>query len=96
MIRGFANKTARDVYHGANSKQARKLPQELHGRARRLMDQLNAAPSLDFLLVPPGNRFEKLYGDLSGHWSLRINDQWRVVFRWAGNDAYDVSIMDYH
>ena len=97
MIKGFADKLTTDVYDGTNSRHARKLQLELHARARRLLDQINAAPSLDFLPVPPGgNWLEKLSGDLKGFWSIRINDQWRIVFRWIENDAYDVRITDYH
>jgi proteic killer suppression protein len=61
-----------------------------------LLDQLKAAPNIDFLRIPPGNRLEKLSGDLEGKWSIRINDQWRVVFTWKGEDAHDVAIVDYH
>ncbi len=96
MMRSFAGKTARDVYDGTNSRHARKLPRELHGKARRLLDQLNAAPSLEVLTVPPSNRLEKLSGDLQGVWSLRINDRWRVIFRWLDGDAHDVDIVEYH
>ena len=60
------------------------------------MDQLNAAPTLDFLKIPPSNRLEKLRGELRDYWSLRINDQYRLIFRWEGNDALDVEICDYH
>ena len=63
---------------------------------RRLLDQINAAPTLDMLRIPPSNRLEKLKGDLAGFWSLRINDQWRIVFRWQGQDASDVQVIDYH
>jgi proteic killer suppression protein len=72
------------------------LPRELHGKARRLLDQINAAPIFDFLRIPPSNRLEKLRGDLAGCWSLRINEQWRIIFRWEGGDALDVEITDYH
>ena len=96
MIRSFDNKVARDIYHGENSKKARKLPKGLHPKARRLLDQLNAAPNIDFLRIPPGNRLEKLSGDLEGKWSIRINEQWRVVFTWEGVNAHDVAIVDYH
>ena len=68
----------------------------MHAKARRLLDQVNAAPTIEFLRVPPGNRLEKLAGSLSGKWSVRINNQWRIVFRWQGEDAYDVAILDYH
>ena len=96
MLRTIADKTTQDVYDGVNSRYARKVPKELHGKARRLLDQLNAAPSVEFLRIPPNNRLEKLKGDLAGYWSLRINDQWRIIFRWEGNDAHDVQIVDYH
>jgi len=92
----MAGKATQDVYDGVNGRHARRMPRELHGKVRRLFDQINAAPTLDFLRVPPGNRLEKPRGDLAGYWSLRINDQWRIVFRWEGNDALDVVTTDYH
>jgi len=75
---------------------ARRLPQELHEKAQRLLDQLNAVTILETLKAPPGNKLEKLKGDRAGFWSLRINDQWRIVFRWDAGDAMDVDIVDYH
>ncbi len=96
MIRSVASKTAQDVFDGTNSRQARRLPRELHGKARRLLDQINAAPSIGVLLAPPSNRLEKLSGDRQGFWSLRINDRWRVIFRWVEGDAHDVDLVDYH
>lgn len=68
-----------DVCDGVNSRYARKLPRALHGKARRLLDQINAAPTLDFLRVPPSNRLEKPRGDLAGFWSLRVKDQWHAM-----------------
>lgn len=62
----------------------------------RKLVQLDAATRLDDLRVPPGNRLEKLTGDRAGQYSIRVNDQWRVCFRWVGDDAYDVEIVDYH
>lgn len=96
MIKNFASRAAQDIYDGVNSRYSRKLPLVLHAKAQRLLDQINAAPSLEFLSVPPGNRLEKLSGDLSGCWSIRINDRWRIIFRYEANDFYDVKIMDYH
>jgi proteic killer suppression protein len=64
--------------------------------ALRKLAMLDAAHRIEDLLVPPGNRLEPLKGDRAGQWSIRINDQWRVCFRWEGNDAYDVEICDYH
>lgn len=96
MLKNLADKATQDFYDGIYSRQARKLPRELHDKVRRLLDQINAAPKLEMLRIPPGNRLEKLKGDRAGFWSLRINDQWRIVFRWQGQDALDVQVIDYH
>jgi len=64
--------------------------------ALRKLRMLQAAQVLDDLRVPPNNRLEKLKGDRRGQWSIRINDQWRICFRWSDGDAYDVEIVDYH
>lgn len=96
MIRNITGKTTQDIYDGVNSRQSRKLPPELHAKARRLLDQINTVSRLDILKTPPSNRLEKLRGNWDGYWSLRINDQWRIVFRWEGTDALDVEIVDYH
>lgn len=96
MIRNIKGKATQDIYHGITSRLARGVPLELHEKCRRLLDQIDAAPNLDFLRIPPSNRLEKLRGDLSGYWSLRINNQWRIIFRWQDYDALDVEITDYH
>lgn len=96
MIESIANKCTQDIYDGVNSKQARKIPRDLHSKSRRLLDQINAAPSIDLLRIPPSNRLEKLKGDLSDYWSLRINDQWRIIFQWENGNALNVEIVDYH
>ena len=96
MIRNIASKTAQDIYDGENSRHARKVPLSLHAKAQRLLDQLNTAVTVETLKAPPGNRLERLKGDREGFWSLRINDQWRIVFRWEKGDALDVDIVDYH
>lgn len=96
MLKGFADKTTRDIYDGVNSKQARRLPRHLHVKAQRLLDQINVSTELEVLAAPPGNRLEKLHGDLAGFWSLCINEQWRIIFRWHYGDAFDVQIVDYH
>jgi proteic killer suppression protein len=64
--------------------------------ALRKLAQVNAAVTLDFLRIPPGNRLERLSGDRDGQWIIRINDQWRVCFRFESNRALDVEIVDYH
>lgn len=96
MIISFANATAKDVFDGENSKAARKLPRELHDKAKRMLDLINATPRLDDLRIPPGNRLEALKGNFKGFHSIRINDQWRIVFRWLNGDADAVQIVDYH
>ena len=65
-------------------------------RAKRKLEAVNAAAHLDDLRVPPSNRLEKLRGPLEGFYSVRINDQWRVIFKWIDNGAHEVSIVDYH
>ena len=64
--------------------------------ARRKLKAIDAAKEIEDLRRPPGNRLEKLSGDRSGQWSIRINDQWRLCFRWTNGDAHDVAIVDYH
>ncbi|MNY70630.1 Toxin HigB-1 [compost metagenome] len=75
---------------------ARKLPQDMQRVALRKLRQLMAAATLDDLRIPPGNRLEALAGDRAGQHSIRINDQWRICFRWVDGNAHDVEIVDYH
>lgn len=93
MIKSFADKITAAVFHGYA---VRRLPREVQLIARRKLLQVNNARSLDDLRVPPGNRLEKLAGDRAGQWSIRINDQWRICFRWEGGDAFEAEIVDYH
>ena len=96
MIVSFKNPGTEDIYDGRNSKAARKiLPTQLQGRAGRTLDQLNAAVSLDSLSLP-GLRLEKLRGGRVGQHSVRIDDQYRVCFRWTKVGPGDVEIVDYH
>ncbi|HVU00804.1 MAG TPA: type II toxin-antitoxin system RelE/ParE family toxin [Polyangiaceae bacterium] len=96
MIASFGNRTAEDVFHGVGSRAARALPTELWTVARRKLDMINAARVIEDLRIPPANRLQKLKGDLAGRYSIRINDQFRVVFRFTDGQAHDVSIVDYH
>jgi Plasmid maintenance system killer protein len=96
MIKSFASKLAEDIYNGVNSRQSRQFSPELHSKAQRLLDQLNAITVVETLRIPPSNRLEKLKGNLAGYFSLRINKQWRIIFRWHQFDAYQVDIVDYH
>ncbi len=72
------------------------MARDLQQAARRKLKVIDAAPSIDTLRVPPGNRLEALRGDRRGQWSIRINDQWRICFRWKDGSALDVEIADYH
>ncbi len=94
-IRSFKDPATADLYHGRSSARARRFPQSIVSIALRKMDVLNAAHKLDDLRSPPGNRLEALKGDLAGYHSIRVNDQWRITFRWI-DGAHDVSLVDYH
>jgi len=96
VIKSFGDKTTMAVYNGEKSRYSRRVSQKLHGKIARLLDQINVVSTIEVLKVPPSNRLEKLKGELKGFWSLRVNDQWRIVFRWENNDAYEVKITDYH
>ncbi len=97
MIRSFAGKGTEDVFDGASSRGARSVcPQELWAIARRKLTQINRVRELTELAVPPGNRLERLRGDRAGQYSIRINDQYRVCFRWKDGYADEVEITDYH
>jgi proteic killer suppression protein len=93
MILGFLSREAEKIWLGEPS---RKLPREIQDVARRKLRYLNSARSLQDLRVPPANRLEALKGDRSGQHSIRINDQWRICFRWTDAGPDDVDIVDYH
>jgi proteic killer suppression protein len=93
MIRSFADKQTAAVFEGHR---VRAFPVHVQEIARRKLKAIDAAKEIDDLRAPPGNRLEKLSGDRSGQWSIRINDQWRLCFRWANGDARDAAIVDYH
>ena len=97
MIRSFKNKATEDVFNGKSSKLAMKAcPKRLWKIAIRKLDQLDSVSTLEELNVPPGNRLESLSGKRKGEFSIRINDQFRIVFRWTENGPADVEITDYH
>jgi proteic killer suppression protein len=95
MIASFAGGATADLFHGADSARARRWS-AIGKLARRKLDMVNAAAKLDDLKAPPGNRLEAPRGDLSGYHSIRINDQWRVVFKWKEGAAHEVEVTDYH
>lgn len=96
MLISFANQWAEDLFYDKKTRETRRFPNELRRVARRKLLYLHEAANLSDLKVPPGNRLEALKGDLRGHYSIRINDQWRLVFRWKSGQAEDVQIVDYH
>jgi proteic killer suppression protein len=94
MIRSFKGRFAEAVL--AERRAPKGFPADLLDVTRRKLVQLNAAAALVDLRIPPGNRLEALRGDLVGYHSIRINDQWRIIFRWDNGSASDVEIIDYH
>jgi proteic killer suppression protein len=94
MIRSFKGKFAQAIL--GERRTPKGFPSDLSGVARRKLVQLDAAAGLSDLLVPPGNRLEALKGDLRGYHSIRINDQWRIIFRWTEPGPEEVEIVDYH
>lgn len=93
MIINFADKRTAAIWDGYR---APGLPIEIQETARRKLRMINNAFSLNDLSVPPSNHLEKLKGGLAGCYSIRVNRQWRIVFKWVGRDAVDVHIIDYH
>lgn len=93
MIKSFGDKEIEKIWNGIRSK---KLPNEIQNIARRKLRMINNAQNINDLRIPPANHLEKLEGNLKEHYSIRINKQWRIVFIWQNNDAYEVKIMDYH
>ena len=93
MITSFKDKEAEKIWKGTVSS---KLPFEIQQTARRKLRMLNNSQSINDLRIPPANRPEKLQGDLKNKYSIRINDQWRIVFSWDGSSGSEVEIIDYH
>jgi proteic killer suppression protein len=93
MIRSFADRHTLSVFRG---KVPKGVGAEVARAAQRKLSLLHDALGLDELRRPPGNRLEKLAGDRAGQWSIRVNDQWRICFRWEGQHAFDVELVDYH
>lgn len=97
MIISFYNQATEDIFNGKNTKEARKLcPQSIWRVASRKLDQLDSVQALEELQVPPGNRLESLIGDRKGEYSIRINEQYRICFKWTDVEPFDVEITDYH
>jgi len=93
MIKSFRDKETEKIF---NRQLSSKLPQNIQRIARKGLLVLDASPELNDLRIPPGNRLEALKGKRKGQYSIRINDQWRICFKWSDGDAYNVEITDYH
>ena len=93
MIKIFKNKKTKKIY---NRKYSKKLPRDTQRISMKKLWMLDAAPDINSLRIPPGNRLELLYGDREGQYSIGINDQWRICFRWHEGNSYEVEIVDYH
>jgi proteic killer suppression protein len=93
MIKSFADKHTEQLF---NRERVSKLPSAILKVAYRKLLLIDAADKIEDLRIPPGNRLEKLSGDLFGKYSIRINDQWRIIFSWQENNAFEVEIIDYH
>jgi len=96
VIQSFADETSVDLFRERNTRHARRIPTALWRPAQRKLKAIDAAARLEDLLIPAGNRLERLRGDQEGRHSIRINDQYRVTFRWEQGHAYEVRVEDYH
>ena len=93
MIKSFGNKETEKIWEGIRSK---KLPNEIQNIARRKLRMINNAQNINDLRIPPSNHLEKLGGNLKEFYSIRINKQWRIIFIWENDNAFEVEIVDYH
>lgn len=96
MIQSFADKTTADVFQQRNTKDARRIPRELWRVVQRKLKMLDVAVRFNDLESPPGNRLEALKSRMGGRYSIRVNEQYRVTFRWEDGHAYEVTVEDYH
>jgi proteic killer suppression protein len=93
MLKSFGDKISEKIWNRIRSE---KLPNEIQDVARRKLRMIHNAQDVNDLRIPPSNRLEKLKGDLKEFYSIRINIQWRIIFKWINNDAYEIRIVDYH
>ncbi len=96
MIQSFGNETTVDLFRERNTRAARRVPRDLWRVVQRKLKALDVAARLEDLTIPAGNRLERLKGQQAGRHSVRVNDQYRVTFRWESGNAYEVSVEDYH
>ncbi len=93
MVKSFGDKETEKIWNGIQSK---KLPSEIQNVARRKLRMINNAQTVIDLRIPPANHLEKLSGNFAGFYSIRINNQWRIIFNWENDNAYELQIIDYH
>ena len=93
MLRSFGSKETEKIWNGVRSS---KIPPEVQKVGRRKLRMVNNSIDLNDLRIPPSNRLEKLRGNLKEYYSIRINDQWRIIFKWQAGNAFEVEIVDYH
>jgi len=93
MIRSFGSKETESIWKGIR---VRKLPLDIQSTGRRKLRMLNNSQDIQDLRIPPSNRLEKLSGNFKDFYSIRINKQWRIIFKWSNGNAYEVRIIDYH
>ena len=96
MIRSFAGKATADIFRQRHSKDARQIPKDLWRIIQRKLKMLDVAVRVDDLKSPPGNRLKPLTGQMRGRYSIRLNEQYRVTFRWEDGHAFEVAVEDYH
>jgi len=96
VIQSFGDETTADVFRERNTRAARKVPRERWRAAQRKLKALDVAARLEDLTIPAGNRLEQLGGNRAGRYSIRIDDQYRVMFRWEKGNAHEVRVEDYH
>jgi proteic killer suppression protein len=96
MIVLFGDRATEDLYHNRRTSRVRRFPPEIVGVVLVKLDMVDAAGAILDLSAPPGNRLEALQGELVGFHSIRVNQQWRIVFRWEDGNAYEVRLTDYH
>ena len=96
MIQSFADRTTADIFRERNSRDARQIPKALWRVVQRKLKMLDVAARVDDLESPPGNRLKLLKGQMRGRYSVRVNEQYRVTFRWENGHAFEVAVEDYH
>ena len=96
MIQSFADDTSADLFRERNTRAARRIPRQLWRGVQRKLRLIDAAARIEDLAIPAGNRLELLKGDQAGRYSIRVNEQYRVTFRWENGHAYEVRVEDYH